>query len=54
MRGVQEVFRKVRRLQWVSVRQLPDRLPGMRRGQGLRELLYRRRVPQLQLDAVKN
>ena len=47
-------YRKVRRVRGCRLRQLPDRLPGLHRGQGLRELLDRRRVPQLQLDAVKN
>merc|ERR1712154_35057 len=55
MRRLKEVLRKMWRLRWVGVRQLPDLLPGVRRrGPGLRELLHRRSLPQLQLDAVKN
>ena len=51
----QPFCRKMRRLRWIGVRQLPDLLPGVRRrGPGLRELFHRRGVPQLQLDAVKN
>merc|ERR1712154_408712 len=55
VRRLKEVLRKVWRLRWIGVRQLPGLLPGVRRrGPGLRELLHRRSLPQLQLDAVKN